>query len=331
MATIKLGSTKAMNALITYAENEEKAEEKSGLNCDVDYVKEQMKTTRLLFGKDNGRQGYHVIQSFDPEDEITPEQANNIGQALAEKVAPGHEVAIYTHTDQNHLHNHICINSVNMETGKKFVNDRQKLYDIRTQSDDLCQQHELSIIQNKKAGLRYTQAEQSLLQKGQKSWKDEIRTAIEVSQATNYQQLSTELQQNGIEIERITHKTITYRHLEEDKKVRGSQLGDDFDKGGLEIGFRRKVKEQAQQKERERTQPIQPKQSEEREEAWAEFARTTSAIEQNRKRREREELERERETRRIEEAYRISREERLREEREKQKTHKQSRGFDLEL
>ncbi|WP_165693613.1 relaxase/mobilization nuclease domain-containing protein, partial [Mycobacteroides abscessus] len=99
MATIKLGSTKAMNALITYAENEEKAEEKSGLNCDVDYVKEQMKTTRLLFGKDNGRQGYHVIQSFDPEDDMTPEQANNIGQALAEKVAPGHEVAIYTHTD----------------------------------------------------------------------------------------------------------------------------------------------------------------------------------------------------------------------------------------
>lgn len=58
-----------MNALITYAEK------KSGLNCDVDYVKEQMKTTRLLFGKDNGRQGYHVIQSFNPEDDVTPEQA----------------------------------------------------------------------------------------------------------------------------------------------------------------------------------------------------------------------------------------------------------------
>lgn len=309
MATIKLGSTKAMNALITYAENEEKAEEKSGLNCDVDYVKEQMKTTRLLFGKDNGRQGYHVIQSFDPEDDVTPEQANGIGQALAEKVAPGHEVAIYTHTDQDHLHNHICINSVNMETGKKFVNDQQKLYEIRTQSDELCQQYELSIVLDKKAELRYTQAEQSLLQKSQKSWKDEIRTAIEVSQATNYQQLGTELQQNGIEIERITHKTITYRHLEEDKKVRGSKLGDDFDKGGLEIGFRRKVKEQA----------------------WAEFARTTSAIEQDRKRREREELERERKTRRIEEAHRIAREDRLREEREKQQTHKRSRGFDLEL
>ena len=154
MATIKLGSTKAMNALITYAENEEKAEKKSGLNCDVDYVKEQMKTTRLLFGKNNGRQGYHVIQSFDPEDDVTPEQANDIGRALAAQVAPDHEVAIFTHTDQNHLHNHICINSVNMETGKKFVNDRQKLYDIRTQSDALCQQHELSIVKEKTADIR---------------------------------------------------------------------------------------------------------------------------------------------------------------------------------
>src|SRR5699024_12768804 len=56
--------------------------------------------------------------------------------------------ALPIYTDQNHLHNHICINSVNMETGKKFVNDRQKLYEIRTQSDALCQQYELSIVRS---------------------------------------------------------------------------------------------------------------------------------------------------------------------------------------
>src|SRR5699024_2917518 len=322
MATIKLGSTKAMNALITYAENEEKAEEKSGLNCDVDYVKEQMKTTRLLFGKDNGRQGYHVIQSFDPEDEITPEQANNIGQALAEKVAPDHEVAIYTHTDQRHIHNHICINSVNMETGKKFVNDRQKLYDIRTQNDELCEQHELSIVQDKKAGLRYTQAEQSLLQKGQKSWKDEIRTAIEVSQAINYQQLGTELQQNGIEIERITHKTITYRHLSEDKKVRGSKLGEDYDKGGIEIGFERRIKEREHERSQKQTQPNRSATQAD----WRRFEARTQQLEQQQRARERAEA-----ARLADEKSREIREQRERAEQQKRKTKERTKGFDLDL
>ncbi|WP_323703538.1 relaxase/mobilization nuclease domain-containing protein (plasmid) [Staphylococcus nepalensis] len=321
MATIKLGSTKAMNALITYAENEEKAEAKSGLNCDVDYVKEQMKTTRLLFGKDNGRQGYHVIQSFNPEDDVTPEQANNIGRTLAEQVAPGHEVAIYTHTDQNHLHNHICINSVNMETGKKFVNDRQKLYEIRTQSDNLCQQHELSIVKEKKAGIRYTQAEKSLIEKDQTSWKDEIRSAIEHSKATNYGQLSTDLQQNGIEIERITYKTITYRHRGEDKKVRGSKLGEDYDKGGLESGFERRIKEREHERDPKETQPNRSATQAD----WQQFAERTQQLEQQRAR------ERAESARLAHEKSRAARIEREREEQAQRRSKERTRGFDLDL
>lgn len=321
MATIKLGSTKAMNALITYAENEEKAEKKSGLNCDVDYVKEQMKTTRLLFGKDNGRQGYHVIQSFNPEDDVTPEQANDIGRALAAQVAPGHEVAIFTHTDQNHLHNHICINSVNMETGKKFVNNRQKLYEIRTQSDALCQQHELSIVKEKKAGIRYTQAEKSLIEKDQISWKDEIRSAIEYSKATNYGQLSTDLQQHGIEIERITHKTITYRHRGEDKKVRGSKLGEDYDKGGLESGFERRIKEREYERDPKETQPNRSATQAD----WRQFAERTQQLEQQRAR------ERAESARLAHEKSRAARIEREREEQAQRRSKERTRGFDLDL
>uniref|UniRef100_UPI0024A98413 relaxase/mobilization nuclease domain-containing protein n=1 Tax=Staphylococcus aureus TaxID=1280 RepID=UPI0024A98413 len=68
--------------------------------------------TRMIFNKNDGRQGYHLIQSFDPEDNNTPEEANEIGQELAKEVEPDHEITIYTHTDREHIHNHICINSV---------------------------------------------------------------------------------------------------------------------------------------------------------------------------------------------------------------------------
>ncbi|MCS6168291.1 relaxase/mobilization nuclease domain-containing protein [Clostridium botulinum] len=327
MATIKLGSTKAMNALIAYAENEEKAEKKSGLNCDVDYVKEQMKTTRLLFGKDNGRQGYHVIQSFDPKDNVTPEQANDIGRILAEQVAPGHEVAIYTHTDQNHLHNHICINSVNMETGKKFVNNRQKLYEIRTQSDTLCQQHELSIVKEKTADIRYTQAEQNIIDKSDNdkvSWKNQVRMAIEATKdnATNFDEFNGLLKPQGVEIARTTEKTITYKHLAEDKKVRGSKLGHAYDKEEVLNAFgteKRKREHESNQKEtqsdRNATQAD-----------CRRFEARTQQLEQQQRAQERAES-----ARLAHEKSRAARIEREREEQAKRKSQERTRGFDLDL
>ena len=30
------------------------------------------------------------------------------------------KIAVYTHVDKKHYHNHIVINSVNLETGKKY-------------------------------------------------------------------------------------------------------------------------------------------------------------------------------------------------------------------
>src|SRR5699024_2339346 len=80
---------------------EKRAIEKDGYNLDIDYAKSQMKQTRELFSKNDGIQAHHVIQSFKP-DEVTPEKANQVGLELAKKLAPNHEVAVYTHDDTNH-------------------------------------------------------------------------------------------------------------------------------------------------------------------------------------------------------------------------------------
>lgn len=61
-----------------------------------------------------------IIQSFKPG-EVTPEQCNALGLELAEKIAPDHQVAIYTHSDTDHVHNHIVINAINLETGKNSI------------------------------------------------------------------------------------------------------------------------------------------------------------------------------------------------------------------
>ncbi|KRD83832.1 hypothetical protein ASE51_28265 [Bacillus sp. Root147] len=240
MATIKLSTTKNANALLKYAEK--RADVSNSLDCDVDYVRNQFKATREIWGKNGGIQAHHVIQSFKP-DEVTPHEANEIGLQLAEKLAKGHEVAVYTHTDKNHIHNHIVINAVNYEDGRKFHAHGQEAIDrFREASDELCKEHGLSIVEECSAEVRYTLAEQSLLQKGESSWKDEIRTAIDSSkeQAMSFEDFQERLKDQGVQAT-LRGKNITYEHLESNKKVRGSKLGLAYEKETILDGFERQV------------------------------------------------------------------------------------------
>jgi|GEM_PF-1292924 len=240
MATIKLSTTKNANALLKYAEK--RAEVSNSLDCDVDYVRNQFKATREIWGKSGGIQAHHVIQSFKP-DEVDPQQANEIGLQLAEKLAKGHEVAVYTHTDKDHIHNHIVINAVNYEDGRKFHAHGQEAIDhVRKISDELCKEHGLSIVEERSADVRYTLAEQSLLQKGESSWKDEIRTAVDSSkeQATSFEDFQECLKDQGVQAT-LRGKNITYEHLESNKKVRGTKLGWAYEKETILHGFERQV------------------------------------------------------------------------------------------
>ncbi|MGI8373145.1 relaxase/mobilization nuclease domain-containing protein [Priestia megaterium] len=240
MATVKLSTTKNANALLKYAEK--RAEISNSLDCDVDYVRNQFKATREIWGKSGGIQAHHVIQSFKP-DEVDPKKANEIGLQLAEKMAKGHEVAVYTHTDKDHIHNHIVINAVNYEDGRKFHAHGQEAIDhVRKISDELCKEHGLSIVEERSADVRYTLAEQSLLQKGKSSWKDEIRTAIDFSkeQATSFKDFQERLRDQGVQAT-LRGKNITYEHLESNKKVRGTKLGWAYEKETILHGFERQV------------------------------------------------------------------------------------------
>ncbi|PFK63405.1 relaxase/mobilization nuclease domain-containing protein [Priestia megaterium] len=240
MATIKLSTTKNANALLKYAEK--RAEVSNSLDCDVDYVRNQFKATREIWGKNGGIQAHHVIQSFKP-DEVDPGHANEIGLQLAEKLAKGHEVAVYTHTDKDHIHNHIVINAVNYEDGRKFhAHGQEAIDDVRKISDELCKEHGLSVVEERSADVRYTLAEQSLLEKGESSWKDEIRTAIDQAkeQTASFEEFQERLKEQGVQAT-LRGKNITYEHLESNKKVRGTKLGLAYEKETILHGFERQV------------------------------------------------------------------------------------------
>ena len=110
-----------MNNIFPYIMKEEKTEQKliSGINCMPETAMEEFIAVKKQFSKTDGRQYYHVVQSFSPEDNISPETAHEIGLKFA-KYFGNYQMVIATHTDRNHIHNHIVFNSVNFENGKKF-------------------------------------------------------------------------------------------------------------------------------------------------------------------------------------------------------------------
>ena len=84
------------------------------LDDNRDYAR-QFAETAKLFGKAqkfDSRKYYHFKHSFDPKDNITPEEAHRLTEELAQQAFPDNEYIIATHTDKHHVHCHIIVNSV---------------------------------------------------------------------------------------------------------------------------------------------------------------------------------------------------------------------------
>ena len=92
----------------------------SGINCTPELAQKSFMATKNLYGKASGTFFYQYVQSFSPKEEVTPVEAHQIAQELAERFFPGCEVLVATHIDAEHLHSHLIVNSVHPDTGKKL-------------------------------------------------------------------------------------------------------------------------------------------------------------------------------------------------------------------
>ena len=145
---------KNLEAVINYAKNGDKTEHGilvSGLNCLPNYAYAQMMLTKKSFHKEDGRLGYHIIQSFNGQ-EVSPEKCNSIGMELAQNLwGDKYQVLVCTHTNKSNVHNHIILNSVSFVDGLKYHNSNADLAFIRETNDDLCRKYGLSVIETEKA------------------------------------------------------------------------------------------------------------------------------------------------------------------------------------
>ncbi|HEN5848589.1 SAG1250 family conjugative relaxase [Streptococcus agalactiae] len=105
---------------------------------------------------------HHLIQSFSPEDNLTPEEINRIGYETMMELTGGHfRFIVATHTDKNHLHNHILINAIDRNSDKKLIWNYALERNLRMISDRISKMAGAKIIEKRFSYRDYQKYRQS--------------------------------------------------------------------------------------------------------------------------------------------------------------------------
>jgi len=151
----------------------------SGVICDGENAFAEFLTTKKSYKKTDGMNFYQHVQSFSPEENITPHQAHEIAIEFAEKAWTGYEVLVATHCDAQHIHSHFVINSVSFENVKKLRQNPNTLNSLRALSNEICRHHNLSTLEPyRKDGIKISTREYRTAVKGQ-SWKFKLMNDID--------------------------------------------------------------------------------------------------------------------------------------------------------
>lgn len=157
MAVIKVRKVKAtLSKAVRYVTNDAKTMERTLVTTswnpaekDPSRLASQMQRvvdSAVHAPRKGGLLAYHIIQSFSPSDPVDPETVHDLGIELMERIAPGRRWLVCTHTDREHIHNHILMVPVDPATGRHDRMPRDFIDRWRRASDELCRERGLSVL-----------------------------------------------------------------------------------------------------------------------------------------------------------------------------------------
>ena len=229
----------ALADVIAYAADEDKTEQffyTTGINCSVEFARDQFNATKIRFGKTGGNVAYHAYQSF-REGEVTPDEAHAIGVQLARELwGDRFQIVVATHVNTKCTHNHIVINSVSFKDGLKFHDCKDTYRQLKEASDRICLERGLSIVENPK-GKGVNQYVYKMEKAGMPTSYNIARQAINeaVSLSLNIEEFKYELRKRGYSYRfdpQRKYWTITPPGGR--KPIRIHKLGDDYSRESIE-------------------------------------------------------------------------------------------------
>lgn len=197
--------------------NGEKAGVVSSINCNVETAFQEFRDIQNKYKMGGTRVAYHIIQSFSPLDDITKEEANEIGKKLCQELYSNYQCIISTHIDKGHIHNHICLNVINLDGVKledRLSNEKEGLYALSDTSDRIAGEYGCFIMPRKT--YLNNKSKDYYYQYKKQSWKEKIKLDIEeiLPKCNTFDEFIDELSINRYKIKRGKNLSVKCEGME---------------------------------------------------------------------------------------------------------------------
>ena len=218
--------------------------------CSRENAHKEFGLTKKQFNSRTKTLAHHLIQSFVPE-EVSFEEAHQVGIELCEKILGGkYEYVLATHIDKDHIHNHIIFNSIDVDEGKIYHSYYGSYMNIRNQSDRLCKEHNLSVIDQE------TQKEINEIKRRKfvnwydwnedkkgNSYKSRLQFDMDrvIQKAINWEHFIKIMEQYGYEIKFGKH--IAFKQKNQQRFTRAKTIGTNYTEEKIKERIRNKDKE----------------------------------------------------------------------------------------
>lgn len=185
--------------------------------CTYKYAEMDFAMTRRRAVMEKGNNlAWHIVQSFSPEDNISPEKAIEIGKELMRRMYPDFQYLISAHVDKGHIHTHIILCSVDFKTHHKLNSNKTSLARLQNINDDLCRENGLSVIDRKERPLRV-----------------KMRKAIDtaINNSNDFSGFIAAMQRQGYNIK--VGKHISFKNDDMKRFMRSDTIGLDYSEAGI--------------------------------------------------------------------------------------------------
>src|SRR5689334_17884924 len=127
MSIVKIQRVKDLKAVINYSMQAHKTNEElvTSYECSIETIDRDFKSVLVDYNEknksDKNMSARMIIQSFDSDDNLTPEQVHQYGVEFADNYLKGnHQYTVITHIETDNLHNHIVFNDIDFNKLKMF-------------------------------------------------------------------------------------------------------------------------------------------------------------------------------------------------------------------
>ena len=197
---------------------------------------------------------YQIRQSFKPG-EITAEEANKVGYELAMRFTKGkYAFIVATHTDRQHIHNHVIFNSTALDGTRKFRDFFFSALAVQRLSDLICLEHQLSVIEKKP----YRERQKRVLYPPKESNRDQLCGVIDsilADKPGSYEEFLKKLEQQGYEVKR--GKFTSVKGVRQKRFIRFRTLGTGYGEDEIKAVLEGEAEHRPYQKQPLKEQPFQ--------------------------------------------------------------------------